>query len=171
MLNPANTKLYFPMDDANYAVVYADNMGEMPLSFSAAADGTYTLSINAENMEMEYLHLIDNMTGAEIDLLETPDYTFTANVNDNANRFTLVFAGLTGMDENNANNFAFFSNGSFIVSNQGNAMLQVIDLTGRIVKSETINGTDSVSVNATPGVYMLRLVNGDNVKIQKVVVR
>ena len=171
MLNPANTKLYFPMDDEDCAVVYADNMGEMPLNFSAAADGTYTLSINAENMEMEYLHLIDNMTGMDIDLLETPDYSFNARVNDNANRFKLVFASLTGMDENTADQFAFFSNGSFIVSNEGNAMLQVVDVTGRIVKNESINGTANVHVDAAPGVYMLRLVNGDNVKVQKVVVK
>ena len=171
MLNPTNTKLYFPMEDDNYAVVCADNMGEMPLNFSAAADGDYTLNVNPENMEMEYLHLIDNMTGTDVDLLATPSYSFHARVNDNAARFTLVFANLTGMAENNVDQFAFFSNGNFIVSNEGNAMLQVVDMTGRIVKSETLNGTTSVSVNATPGVYMLRLVNGDNVKVQKVVVK
>ena len=171
MLNPANTKLYFPMDDEDYAVVYADNMGEMPLNFNAAADGDYTLNINVKNMEMEYLHLIDNMTGTDVDLLATPSYSFHARMNDNAARFTLVFASLTGMDENTADQFAFFSNGSFIVSNEGNAMLQVVDVTGRIVKSESINGTASVSVDAAPGVYMLRLVTGDNVKVQKVVVK
>ena len=170
MLNPENTKIYFPVDGEEYAVVYADNMGEMPLNFSAAADGTYTLNINPEDMEMEYLHLIDNMTGMDVDLLANPSYSFEATTNDNAARFTLVFAGLTGIEEN-SDNFAFFSNGNVIVSNEGNAMLQVVDMNGRIVKSENINGTTSVSVEAVPGVYMLRLVNGDNMKVQKVVVR
>ena len=170
MLNPNNTKIYFPVDNEEYAVVYTDNMGEMPLNFSAAADGTYTLNINPEDMEMEYLHLIDNMTGTEVDLLANPSYSFNARVNDNAARFTLVFAGLTGIEEN-SDNFAFFSNGNVIVSNEGNAMLQVVDMNGRIVKSENINGTTSVSVEAAPGVYMLRLVNGDNMKVQKIVVR
>ena len=170
MLNPENTKIYFLVDGEDYAVVYADNMGEMPLNFSASADGTYTLNINPENMEMEYLHLIDNMTGDDVDLLANPSYSFNARVNDNINRFKLVFASLTGIEENN-DNFAFFSNGNVIVSNEGNAMLQVVDMTGRIVKSENINGTTSVSVEAAPGVYMLRLVNGDNMKVQKIVVR
>jgi hypothetical protein len=170
MLNPENTKIYFPVDGEEYAVVYADNMGEMPLNFSAAADGTYTLNINPEDMEMEYLHLIDNMTGMDVDLLANPSYSFEATTNDNAARFTLVFAGLTGIEEN-SDNFAFFSNGNVIVSNEGNAMLQVVDMNGRIVKSENINGTTSVSVEAAPGVYMLRLVNGDNMKVQKIVVR
>ena len=47
----------------------------------------------------------------------------------------------------------------------------MIDVTGRIVKSESINGCANVKVNAASGVYMLRLVNGDNVKVQKVVVK
>ena len=95
MLHANNTKLYFPMEDADYAVVYADNMGEMPVNFEAAADGNYTLTIDAGNMEMEYLHLIDHMTGADVDLLANPSYSFNASVNDNAARFTLVFAALT----------------------------------------------------------------------------
>ena len=171
MLNPSNTKLYFPMDDNDYAVVYADNMEDMPLNFSAAADGNYTLSVDLENMEMDYLHLKDNMTSEDIDLLATPSYSFHARVNDDAGRFTLVFANLTGIEENSAEQFAFFSNGSFVVNNEGEATLQVIDVAGRIVKNESVNGCANVSLDAAPGVYMLRLVNGDNVKVQKVVVK
>ena len=74
-------------------------------------------------------------------------------------------------DNSNEDNFAYFSNGSFVINNEGNAELQVIDVAGRIVKCESINGCANVSVNGATGVYMLRLVNGDNVKTQKVVVR
>ena len=170
MFNESNNKLYFVQDNEEYAVVRSEAEGEMPLYFKAAADGTYTLTVNAANIDMEYLHLIDNMTGADVDLLANPSYSFNARVNDNAARFTLVFAGLTGIEEN-SDNFAFFSNGKVIVSNEGNAMLQVVDMNGRIVKSENINGTTSISVEAVPGVYMLRLVNGDNMKVQKIIVK
>ena len=91
MLHANSTKLYFTMDNEDYAVVYADKKGELPVNFKAAADGTYTLTIDAGNMEMDYLHLIDNMTGDDIDLLANPSYSFEARVNDNANRFNLVF--------------------------------------------------------------------------------
>ena len=170
MFNESNNKLYFVQDNEEFAVVRSEAEGEMPLYFKAAADGTYTLTVNAANIEMEYLHLIDNMTGTEVDLLANPSYSFNARVNDNAARFTLVFAGLTGIEEN-SDNFAFIRNGNVIVSNEGNAMLQVVDMNGRIVKSENINGTTSVSVEAAPGVYMLRLVNGDNMKVQKIIVK
>ena len=108
------------------------------------------------------------MTGADVDLLQTPSYSFEAKTTDYESRFKLVFA--TG-DNSNDDNFAFYSNGSFVINNEGNAELQVIDIMGRIVKSESINGCANVSVNGAAGVYMLRLVNGDNVKTQKVVVK
>ena len=67
--------------------------------------------------------------------------------------------------------FAFFSNGNWIINTAGEATLQVIDITGRIISSESVNGSVSTTLNATPGVYMLRLINGENVKVQKIVVR
>jgi hypothetical protein len=165
-----STKLYIPQDDEDYAIVRSEAQGELPVSFRAGENGTYTLSMNVENVDMNYLHLIDNMTGMDIDLLQTPSYTFEANTNDYANRFKLVFAA-NGADEADESSFAFFSNGNLIVNNEGNATLQVIDINGRILSSETISGSCSKAINATTGVYMLRLINGDNVKVQKVVVR
>jgi hypothetical protein len=151
-------------------VVKAEAQGEMPVNFRAAENGTYTLTINPEGVEMNYLHLIDNMTGMDIDLLQTPSYTFEATTRDYESRFRLVFAGAsTGSATDD--NFAFFSNGNLIINNDGNATLQVIDITGRIISSESVNGSVSTTLNATPGVYMLRLINGENVKVQKIVVR
>ena len=161
-----SSKLYITMDNADYAVVSSEAMGEMPVSFKAAENGNFTLSVNAENVEFAYLHLIDNMTGSDVDLLSTPSYSFEAKTTDYASRFKLVFANGHADDD-----FAFFSNGSFVINNEGNATLQMVDVTGRIINSESINGCANVNVNAAPGVYMIRLINGDNVKVQKVVVR
>ena len=163
-----STKVYIPVESHDYAVVNSEEMGEMPVSFKAEENGTYTFSFNAEEVSFAYLHLIDNMTGADVDLLETSSYSFEAKTTDYESRFKLVFA--TG-NNSNSDNFAYFSNGSFVINNEGNAELQVIDIMGRIVKSESINGCANVSVNGAAGVYMLRLINGDNVKVQKVVVK
>ena len=166
MLNQDNTKLYIPQDNEDFAVVSSATQGEMPVNFKAAENGTYTLSINTENVQMNYLHLIDNMTGADVNLLETPSYSFNALTTDYSSRFKLVFA--TGLSEDN---FAFYSNGQWIISNEGKAILQVIDVNGRILSDEQINGSCSKQINAAPGVYMLRLVKGNDVKVQKVVVK
>ena len=166
-LNPNHTKVYMTMDGQDYAVLRAPEMGEMPVSFKAENNGTYTLNFASKEVSFNYLHLIDNMTGADVDLLQTPAYTFDAQTTDYASRFKLVFA--TG--NNSEDSFAFFSNGSFVINNDGEATLQVIDVMGRILKSETINGSANVNVNAAPGVYMLRLINGSNMKVQKVIVK
>ena len=172
--NADAAKLYIPQNDKEYAIVSAEAQGEMPVNFKAAENGTYTLSIAAENVEMNYLHLIDNMTGMDIDLLQTPSYTFEATTRDYESRFRLVFAANNNNEDGpstGSGTFAFYSNGNWIINNAGEAILQVIDVTGRILSSETVNGSVSTTINATPGVYMLRLINGENVNVQKIVVR
>ena len=174
MLNENHTKVYIPQGNKDCAVVYSEGQGEMPLSFRANENGTYTLSFNAEEVSFSYLHLIDNMTGADVDLLAATStgsvatYTFEARTTDYSSRFKLVFA--TGSN-NDSDNFSFFSNGTWVISNDGEATLQVIDVTGRVLSSETVNGSVSKAINASAGVYMLRLINGNDVKTQKIVVR
>ena len=71
----------------------------MLVSFKAKENGTYTISVDVDNVEMDYLHLIDNLTGDDVDLLAAgpstgsgASYTFTAKTTDDANRFKLVFS-------------------------------------------------------------------------------
>ena len=171
MLNEDDTKIYIPQANNDYAVVRSDNEGEMPINFKAASNGTYTISIDADNVEMAYLHLFDNMTGADVDLLQTPSYTFEATTRDYASRFRLVFSADGNGASTGSATFAYFNGNEWVVSNEGDAQLHVIDMTGRIVSTETINGNATVKVNAVPGVYMLRLVNGDDIKTQKVIIK
>ena len=163
-----SSKVYMPFEGKDCSAVFTSGTGEMPVSFKAESNGTYTLDFSNEAVTFNYLHLIDNLTGNDVDLLHMPTYTFEAKTTDYASRFKLVFVcGDTDAD----NDFAFFSNGSFVINNEGQATLQVVDVTGRIVMSENINGCTNVNVDAAAGVYMLRLVNGEKVKVQKVVVR
>jgi len=86
------SKVYFPMKDKDYAVMHSQPVGELPLNFEAAEDGTYTLSFENATDGLAYCHLIDNLTGADIDLLTQPTYTFEAKTTDSAERFRVVFA-------------------------------------------------------------------------------
>ena len=162
-----STKIYLPQDGTDYAIINAEKQGEMPLNFKAKEDGTYSLTVNPEGVEMAYLHLIDNMTGADVDLLVAPSYTFTAKTTDYESRFRLVFSNCgDAIGDNGA--FAFISNGNIIVTSEGT--LQIIDMTGRIVISR--DGACTVSTNGmVPGVYVLRLINGNDVKTQKIIIQ
>ena len=120
---------------------------------------------------MAYLHLIDHMTGADVDLLQISNYTFTAKTTDYESRFRLAFVANNAELDGDDVNFAFFANGSWIIANEGQATLQVIDLTGRVIGSESINGSVAKVINHPAGIYMMRLINGNDVKTQKIVVK
>ncbi len=173
MLRNDATHLSITCDNKEYSVVHNESQGELHLNFKASRNGQYIINTNLEQVEMGYLHLIDNMTGADIDLLTTPTYTFNAKTTDYASRFRLVFVARSvfGDEDSDDEHFAFISNGSWIIANEGQATLQVIDLTGRVLCSEHINGSVSKDINAVPGVYMIRLINGENVRTQKIVIR
>ena len=90
-LDANSTKVYFSQEGKDYAIVDADGANEIPLSFKAEKNGNYTLSFTHENVSLSYLHLIDNLTGADVDLLQSTSYSFNAKTTDFANRFKLVF--------------------------------------------------------------------------------
>ena len=167
-LNNNSTKLFVPQSNKNYAIAYTEGANVMPMCFTTNESGIYTLNFNTKNMNCSYLHLIDNVTGTDIDLFQTPSYTFNSSDSNYATRFKLVFSE-TATNEI-VENFAFISNGELMINNSGNATLQVIDITGRILSSENIQNCYSKSLNLSAGVYVVRLSNGNDVKAQKIVV-
>lgn len=166
------TRLSIPQDGKDYSVVHHDALGEMPLNFKAKENDQYTISVNPESVEMAYLHLIDNLTGANVDLLATPSYTFTGRTTDYASRFKLVFvANDAQIGGEGSDDFAFISNGQLIVNGiTDNSVLQIIDITGRVLRSR--NASNYINIDGlTAGIYVLRLIDGDNVRTQKIVVK
>ena len=161
------SQLYIPQGGKKYAVVPTQCHGELPLSFKAAKNGTFTLTFDLDDAEMDYLHLIDNKTGIDIDLLQTPYYAFNATVDDYTARFRLLFEanGALGND-----NFAYYNGSVWVVTGcYDNATLQVVDLMGRVLSSQTFNGSAELNVNQAQGVYVLRLINNNEIKTQKIV--
>ena len=177
-LNPNHSKIYIPQDGKDYAVVNAgrddaNTISTMDINFKAEENGTYILSVSETlNAQLSILHLIDRLTGNEIDLLQTPSYSFEANTTDYANRFKLVYAAnhAEGNDD-----FAYINNGKLIIN--GTGTLQVIDVMGRIImNAETSPNAETsyYSVSTTrmaPGVYTLRLIHGNEIKTQKIIIK
>ncbi len=163
----SNAQVCIPQNGRDYAVVNAGTQGELPLNFKATKNGNYTLNFNMENMTMDYLHLIDNLTGNDVDLLATPSYSFDAKTDDYASRFRVVFT----TSNNNENQIAFISNGEIVINGvDGYTIVQVIDVNGRMIC--TANGAHRISTeDMAAGVYMIRLINGSDTKTQKIVVK
>ncbi|MBQ6770590.1 MAG: T9SS type A sorting domain-containing protein [Bacteroidales bacterium] len=191
-LSDRTSKIYIPHGGKDYAVAtvgrdapwHVSTTDEIPVNFKAAKNGTYTLTFDTQNLDLDYLHLIDNMTGADVDLLSAGDrgsapamttegvsYTFTARTTDYASRFRLVFS--RPADGPSARQtFAFISNGEIIIDGaetQNFASLQIVDMMGRVIVCR--DGVHTVSTNGMAhGVYVLRLMDGENVRTQKIVI-
>lgn len=163
------SQLYIPQGGKKYAVVPTQCHGELPINFQAAQNGTFTLEFDLENAEMDYLHLIDNKTGADVDLLATPSYTFDATKDDYYSRFRLLFEANGALSNDN---FAYYDGSIWMVTGYyDNATLQVIDMMGRVLSSQTVNGSAELNLNQAQGVYVLRLINNNEIKTQKIIVR
>ena len=173
-----NANIYIPQGQEEYAIAFSEGQGEMPLNFKAIENGEYTISVKPENVNLAYLHLIDNMTGADVDLLASDGgdarpcvstYTFTAKTTDYESRFKLVFSICEDANGDNEA-FAFISNGNIIVNGIGT--LQVFDVLGHQLVTKQLSTLNSQlsTLNYKSGVYVLRLINGENVRTQKIVI-
>ena len=170
VFNADNASLYIPQDNKDYAIAVSDMQGEMPVNFRAAQNGSYTLNFKVENVEFTYLHLIDNMTGNDVDLLETPSYTFNASMTDYESRFRLLFSNEENPDVFNGSMFAYFNGNEWVIANESNGTVQLLDMMGHVLVS--VDGVRTLSTSGlSAGVYVLRLIDGDNVKMQKIVVK
>ena len=163
--------LFFAKDSKELAIISVDSVDALPLKFKAAENTSYTMKFEQRNLNLNYLHLIDNLSGNIIDLLTTPTYTFTANTSDYASRFRLIFDPHYGVEEYQNQEFAYYSNGEIrLVADNKDASLQVIDMMGRVVVSVGGPTRCVPTSDMTAGVYVLRLIDGNSVRVQKIVI-
>ena len=75
--------------------------------------------------------------------------------------------GSLGLD-----NFAFINNGNVIITaDMDDATLQIVDVMGHVIVSRKGDVSGNVSTSEMPAsVYVLRLIKGNDVKTQKIVI-
>ena len=169
-------KVYFTKDGKDLAILSIDSVDVQPLKIKAFENGTYTLHFELKQLSPIYLHLIDNITGANIDLLTTPNYTFNATTTDYASRFKLIFDPHYGVGEDgpsaDSGTFAYYANGEIVINDIETchgASLQIIDMMGRVImKRDAINRVSTS--DWAKGIYVLRLTTAHGVRTQKMVI-
>lgn len=156
--------IYIPKNGENLAIAtMSGNTMMFPLNFKVMTMGSYTISCIPEG-DFNYLHLVDKITGKDVDLLLEKEYSFMGTPSDNDDRFVIYLES----SENSGGSDVFaYQNGSEIIVN-GEGTLQVFDVMGRMVATQNINGVESMCASSLPtGVYIF-IMNG---KTQKIVVR
>ena len=171
-------KLYCRYEGEDYEIAFTrPGLTEAAIRFETLEDAEYTMTWGTHNGEFSYLHLIDNLTGADVDCLAESEYRFTSRTSDYKSRFRLVF-GYTGIEEPEApeandgqSQFAFMMGGQLVVNGEGT--LQMFDVSGRQVMATETYGTQTmVSLpGLSAGVYTLRMTTKGNSQVQKIVIR
>lgn len=174
-LRGGDAEIGISRDGEEYSIAFVEGRPRtMPVRFTAHADGEYTLKWDLRNGEFGYLHLIDHMTGADLDCLTQSEYVFQASTSDYVSRFKLVFSP-TDVEEPVdlallKKDFAFVSNNDIVVEGRGQADL--FDLQGRLLRSVSVSGQENrLSVDGLArGIYLLRLTEAGYSLIQKILI-
>ncbi len=175
-------QIYVHYGENDYAIAFTQpGLSEVGIRFETDEDAIYTLTWDVENGDFSYLHLVDNITGTDIDCLAATEYRFAAKSSDYKSRFKLMF-GYTGIEENGEDDhstssstettFAYYANGEINLTTTSTkaAQLQIIDMTGRVIVGR--DGAHTVpTLGMAPGVYVLRLKDNNGTRIQKIVIR
>ncbi len=172
-LRSGNASIGIHLANKNYQIAFAPSgIQTVPVHFKAYENGNYTLSWSTENADFGYLHLIDNLTGIDLDCLQTGEYRFAARETDYLSRFKLVFQ-YTGMDEHETEpeSFAFLFGDEIVVNGEGR--VELFDLNGRRIMAETVSGPQGSigKPNVASGMYLLRLTDNKRTHVQKLIIR
>lgn len=175
MMNPATSlNLYSTLGGVNYAVnsIPSSTSNQIiDLNFKAPADGTYTLETSSLSLNGTTAKLIDNKTGLEYPV-SGMNFTFDALKLDAANRFQIVLGGSTTTGVRNASNknsgVTFGSNQStvFVESTKAtitNANIQLIDVTGNVIRTNTTSiqtGVNAINMDGVKaGMYVIKVID------------
>ena len=146
-----------------------------PVRFDVLEDGVFTMRWGTMHGDFSYLHLIDNLTGMDVDCLRQSEYHFEAKTTDYKSRFKLVFE-CTGVEEQEddgsggPSTFAFRMGDELVINGEG--YLQVFDLNGRQLLAKQVYGTQNTVglPKVAAGLYVLRLTTNNQSKTQKMVI-
>ena len=165
-LNEEIATVFVSNNGKRYGIANVDeNVAEVELSFVASQMGNYSISLDI-NGEFENVILVDRFTGVETNMLLEDEYNFTATSNDSHNRFVVKLDNRQQTTDNSQ--FVYQSGEELIINAEGT--IQIIDMMGRVVYSnEMNNGRINVS-DFNNAAYVVRVVNAEGVKSQKVVI-
>ena len=162
---------YAQHDNTHFAALFAQQgIDRVPLWFEAKEDDIFNIKWNTANGDFHSMYLIDNLTGVQYDMLRNNSYTFEGHKGDYPSRFLIVF-NVTDVEEHLENhNFVFFDGSQWLVTGDGE--LEFIDLNGQVLWEKKVNGGQTrVTVpEVASGMYLFRLTNGKETKVQKVIV-
>ncbi|MDR2010013.1 MAG: T9SS type A sorting domain-containing protein [Bacteroidales bacterium] len=139
--------------DAGRGFLYSDPDTEAPYTWTAA--------------ELNDLGL----TGSFNVVLSVP---YPDDTDPSDNTFTLSVTRHVSVPSNTTDNVSVFpnpSNGEFNVTVADNSVVNVVDVTGRIIETQVVNAGSTLNFNQTAGMYFIQVESNGKVETHKVIVQ
>jgi hypothetical protein len=116
---------------------------------------------------------LTNAAGSTIidtdELADNVSKTWTLSIDNNCNA---TITGIKTLNRSDASIKPSLSSGFVTVNAETGSVAKVTDLTGRLLKQETITGANQkVELNYTNGIYLITLENGHSRFVQKVILK
>lgn len=162
--------IYLLQDEKMYGInTYQEDIKEIPIYFDAKEMGNYTISIEADG-KFDYVHLVDKMTGEDVDMLLEKEYSFMARDNDNPGRFVLKLTA-DNSDTDLSERFVYVNDDELIFFGvDDDAQINIYDVTGRSIMNLNCDANSRVNVEAlNSGMYIIHSLDNHGIRVQKVV--
>lgn len=162
--------IYLLQDEKMYGInTYQEDIKEIPIYFDAKEMGNYTISIELDG-EFDYVHLVDKMTGENVDMLLEKEYSFMARDNDNPGRFVLKLTAESS-DTDLSDRFVYVNDDELIFFGvDDDAQINIYDVTGRSIMNLNCDANSRINVESlNSGMYIIHAVDNHGIRIQKVV--
>lgn len=163
-------------ESEEYSILFLPSpVRSVPIHLDVNQDGRFTLQWTPLHAQFDYLHLIDQMSGTDIDCLQENEYVFSASTIDYPSRFKLVFRHPNDLEEQEeetyaSDAFATVRGDQLVLRGQGR--VELYDLTGRRLRSvELSHPFSSIPIEELAhGIYLLRLTTQGGVQTQKIII-
>lgn len=147
----------------------------IPIGIRTPEEGSYIIGLltTTNDFGSSIIYLEDKALN-KLHKISEEDYMFTSSQGDFDNRFLLHF-GITGLEDNDEPyilNIWAYNNQLNIISEQGEAQIEIFDIQGRLMKSKSIfiKGKHNEILNLQPGVYVVRFKNSSMVKSTQILI-
>jgi len=156
-----------------------ENHETVTVGFFAGTDGEFTLNVSGMNSFPAGLPVYLEDTKDEIfqDLRENAEYAFTSTITDDPDRFVIHFANPLGVDDPAGlqENLRIYSwqNRVIVTAPSGfYGTVEVYDLPGKMTASSKISGgKNTITINASKGYYIVKVVGNNGIKTKKVFIQ
>lgn len=171
-LHACDASISISNEGQEYGIAFVEGTPKsLPVRLRVLCDGTYTLRWDFRNTHYSYVHLIDNLTGNEVDCLAEDHYQFHASTKDYSSRFKLLFVPLSVEEDDDLDvPTAYLSQEHIVV--EGRGQITLFDLQGRQLRSCVGDGeVTHLSIQGlASGVYLLQIINAHHTNVQKIII-